>query len=349
MSRGRPRPSCGAAACIAHDGEPGGSDREHDAVAVVLIIGASRGIGLETVRAALEAGHSVRAMARSARRIPVDHPKLEKMAGDALEMATVKRALTGVDVVTQSLGVSAGPEIILKPTRFFSKATRVLVTAMEEAQVKRLICVTGFGAGDSRGRGGFLYSAAFHLLLGRVYDDKDVQERIVRRSKLDWVIVRPVILTDGPKTNAYRALVDPRGWTCGFISRADVADFLVKQIDDGTFRIRRRCSGADANAAAARPHPQADAAQTVLVTLGASDHQQDRCTVRHALRHHGRRPGRGDRDRKASNCRRVPARRHARTAAVIFSRLLQIIGAQCSRSSRCRKATGPVLNSCFSD
>jgi hypothetical protein len=59
----------------------------------------------------------------------------------------------------------------------------------------------------------------FLLLLGRVYDDKDVQERIVRRSKLDWVIVRPVILTDGPKTNAYRALVDPRGWTCGFISR----------------------------------------------------------------------------------------------------------------------------------
>jgi putative ABC transport system substrate-binding protein len=80
-----------------------------------------------------------------------------------------------------------------------------------------------------------LYSAAFHLLLGRVYDDKDVQERIVRGSKLDWVIVRPVILTNGPKTNAYRALVDPRGWTCGFISRADVADFLVKQIDDDAF------------------------------------------------------------------------------------------------------------------
>jgi NAD(P)H-binding len=49
------------------------------------------------------------------------------------------------------------------------------------------------------------------------------------------VIVRPVILTDAPKTNAYRALVDPRSWTCGFISRADVADFLVKQIDDDAF------------------------------------------------------------------------------------------------------------------
>src|SRR5262249_53503618 len=117
------------------------------------------------------------------------------MAGDALDIATVKRALTGRDAVLQSLGVSVAHEIILKPTRFFSKATRLLVTAMEEAQVKRLICVTGFGAGDSRGHGGLLYNVAFHLLLGRVYDDKDVQERIVRRSKLDWVIVRPVILT----------------------------------------------------------------------------------------------------------------------------------------------------------
>ena len=68
--------------------------REHDAVATVLIIGASRGIGLEAVKAALEAGHSVRALARSARRIRLDHPKLEKIAGDALEMVTVKRALT---------------------------------------------------------------------------------------------------------------------------------------------------------------------------------------------------------------------------------------------------------------
>ena len=64
------------------------------------------------------------------------------MCGDALEMATVKRALTGVDVVTQSLGVSPGPEIILKPTRFFSKATRVLVSAMEEAQVTQISRLT---------------------------------------------------------------------------------------------------------------------------------------------------------------------------------------------------------------
>jgi putative NADH-flavin reductase len=119
----------------------GGSTRALTGVATVLIIGASRGIGFETLKAALETGHSVRALARSARRILVSHPKLEKIAGDALEMATVKRALTGIDAVIQSLGVSVGPEIIFEPTRLFSKATQVLVTAMEEAGIKRLICV----------------------------------------------------------------------------------------------------------------------------------------------------------------------------------------------------------------
>ena len=105
---------------------------------------------------------------------------------------------------------------------------------MEARAVRRLICVTGFGAGDSRGRGGLLYNAALCLFLGRVYADKDVQERIIRRSRLDWTIVRPTILTNRPRTGAYRVLIDPRDWTSGSISRADVADFLVAQIDDAS-------------------------------------------------------------------------------------------------------------------
>ncbi len=204
-------------------------------MANVLVIGASKGIGLETVKAALKAGHTVRALARSAGGIAVEHERLEKLAGDARDGETVKRALDGVDVVIQSLGVPAEPAAILNPTRLFSEATRVLVAAMEDSPVKRLICVTGYGAGDSRHSSGFLFNTAFRLLLGRVYDDKDVQERIVRRSKLDWEIVRPVILTNGPRTKSYRAIADPRDWRCGFISRADVADFLVKEIDDNAY------------------------------------------------------------------------------------------------------------------
>jgi NAD(P)H-binding len=63
----------------------------------------------------------------------------------------------------------------------------------------------------------------------------DITILIGRALGLEWIIVRPVILTNGPKTGAYRALILPRDWRCGFISRADVADFLVKQIDDNRF------------------------------------------------------------------------------------------------------------------
>ena len=203
-------------------------------MATVLIIGASRGIGLATVDAALKAGYSVRALSRSASTIRLHNPKLEKTDGDAVDRDTIERALVGVDTVIQTLGVTPAPQVILRGTRLFSAATRVLVRTMEASGVRRLICVTGLGAGDSRGRGGILYNTALCLFLGRVYADKDVQERIIRKSRLDWTIVRPTILTNGPHTGAYRVLVDPNDWTSGFISRADVANFLVKQIDDNS-------------------------------------------------------------------------------------------------------------------
>ena len=204
-------------------------------MATVLVIGASKGIGLETVKSALKAGHTVRAMSRSAVRIPGRHANLEPVTGDALDPVAVERAIKDVDVVIQTLGVSAGPDMVLKPVRLFSTATQILVSAMEQADVKRLVCLTGFGAGDSRNRGNLLYNVAFNLFLGRAYDDKDVQEKIIRKSKLDWVIARPGILTNGPKTQSYQVLVEPKTWRCGFISRADVADFLVKQIDNDAY------------------------------------------------------------------------------------------------------------------
>jgi putative NADH-flavin reductase len=216
---------------MAHWEEPTGDD----AVATVLIIGASKGIGLQAVKCALEAGQEVRALARSARRIPIDHPDLTKVSADALDKAAVEPALEGVDAVIQALGLPASRDRMLKPVRLFSDATRVLIAAMKQAGVGRLITVTGFGAGDSRNRGGCLYNAAFGLLLRRAYDDKDVQEELIQESGLDWVIARPVILTNGSRTGRYHVLVEPRSWRIGFISRADVADFLVRQIEDDTY------------------------------------------------------------------------------------------------------------------
>jgi len=199
----------------------------------VLIIGASKGIGLETTRQALAAGHRVRAFARSADAIRLQDARLDKFRGDALKAADVEAALVGVDVVIQALGVGFGD--LFRPVRLFSDATRVLVRAMEAKGVKRLIAVTGFGAGDSREAIGLLQSLPFSLVFGRAYDDKSEQERLIRQSSLEWTIARPGVLTDGRRTGRPKILADPSQWRNGMIARADVADFLVRQIEDRTY------------------------------------------------------------------------------------------------------------------
>jgi putative NADH-flavin reductase len=205
-------------------------------MAVVLVIGASRGIGLETVRCALAGGHRVRALARNAASIAVDHPGLDKIDGDALDRATVSAALEGVDAVIESLGAPKDLATTLWGTRLFSSATRILIDAMQARGVRRLVAVTGLGAGDSRGKLGLLYDGlVFPVVLKRVYDDKDVQEQMIRTSGLDWTIVRPGLLRGGRATGRARALTNAADWSTGSVTRADVAAFLVREAFERKF------------------------------------------------------------------------------------------------------------------
>ena len=205
-------------------------------MAHVLVVGASNGIGLETVKAALAAGHRVRAFARSAAKIALSDPNLERFTGDALKAGDVAAALVGVDAVVQALGVPFRE--MFKPVRLFSDATNVLVPAMEKAGVRRILTVTGFGTGDSRDAIGVLQRVPFRLVFGRAYDDKDAQEMRIRRSGLDWTFVRPGVLTGGARTGKYRILEVASSWRNGMIPRADVADFIVKHIE-GDLYLRK--------------------------------------------------------------------------------------------------------------
>jgi len=202
-------------------------------MARVLIIGASRGIGLETTRQAFEAGHTVRALARSGIEIGISDPKLQKVRGNALRTSDVTAAVTGMDAVIQVLGV--GLSDLFGPVHLFSDATRILVAAMQAEGVKRLISVTGFGAGDSRASIDCLQLLPFRVFFGRAYDNKDVQERLIKNSALDWTIARPGVLTNGSQTGRYKVLEEPSQWRNGTIARADVADFLVRQIEDRAY------------------------------------------------------------------------------------------------------------------
>ena len=179
------------------------------------------------------AGHHVRALARSAAGITLSDPKLEKVVGDALKTRDVEAALVGVDVVILTLGVGLGD--LFRPVRLFSNATRALLPAMKAKGVKRLICVTGFGAGDSGASISSLQRIPFQIFLGRAYEDKSLQESLIKESGLDWTIARPGVLTGGPRTGRYKILSKASDWRNGIISRSDVAEFLVRQIEDQTY------------------------------------------------------------------------------------------------------------------
>jgi putative NADH-flavin reductase len=199
-------------------------------VATLLVIGASQGIGLETVKRALADGHTVRAFARGAAGIDIEDARLSKIAGDALDAAAIGKAVAHADAVIQSLGAPKTAQAVFAGTTLFSRATRILIEAMRAAGVRRLVAVTGLGAGDSRGHGGFLYDGlVFPLVLKRIYDDKDVQEQMIRASGLDWTIARPGMLTGGPATDRIRVLPEAKDWGLGSVSRADVAAFLVRE------------------------------------------------------------------------------------------------------------------------
>ncbi len=200
-------------------------------MAHVLIIGGSSGIGLETVRLALENGHRVRAFARSASDIELDHPELEKVDGDALDASSVEAALDGVDAVVVTLGIKLRPGTVLGGTTLFSEATKVLLPAMEKKGVDRLLAVTGYGAGDSGETMNPISRLGFNAVFARIYADKAKQEAMIKDSGLKWTIARPVVLIGGSRVD-YTVRTDPKDFGMGIVSRASVADFLISEIED---------------------------------------------------------------------------------------------------------------------
>lgn len=198
----------------------------------LLVVGASRGVGRQVVEQALASGHEVTALARQPERLEVRHEHLKKVRGDVMNPDTLESAVAGQDAVCEAIGVTTPWE----QPRMFSTGTERLIEAMKRHGVQRLVCVTGIGAGDSKGHGGFFYDRVlFPLLLAGVYADKDVQEARVRASNLDWTIVRPGFLTNGPLTRNYRVCTALEGVTAGRISRADVAHFIVQALESNRY------------------------------------------------------------------------------------------------------------------
>ena len=147
-----------------------------------------------------------------------------------MDPATVERAVSGHDAVLCSLGAGLKGKVR-------SEGTRNIIRAMENAGVRRLICQSTLGVGDSRGNlNAYWKTIMFGLLLRRAYADHVSQETYVMQSCLDWIIVRPAAFTDGNRTGEYRHGFPGTDKTTTLkISRADVADFMLKQLVDDTY------------------------------------------------------------------------------------------------------------------
>ena len=196
----------------------------------ILVIGATGGTGQAIVREALAKGHQVTALVRSREKAAALLPGAELEEGDACDRTALSRALKGCDAVISALGThTIGP---FRHVTLMSESTEVLIDVMDEQGVSRFVCITGLGAGDSAGHGGFVYDHLIKpIVLGGIYKDKDWQEAIIKASALEWVIVRPTVLTDKPPTGRIRALTDLSGFHGGQIARPDVATFVVAQTE----------------------------------------------------------------------------------------------------------------------
>jgi putative NADH-flavin reductase len=198
----------------------------------LIVFGATGATGRQIVTQALELGHDVTAFARSPEKLDQEHERLKVFKGDVLDLESVERAIHGQDVVLCALGAPPSDKSNLR-----ANGTKNIIRAMETTGVRRLICQSTTGVGDSHDTLPFLMKYIIvPLILRSAFADHEVQENHIRESRLDWIIARPTALTDGEHTASYQHGYAADNKTITFkISRADTADFMLKQLTDNSY------------------------------------------------------------------------------------------------------------------
>lgn len=197
----------------------------------LIIFGATGTIGRLVVEQALALGHEVIAFARNPKVLDVRHERLTMVVGDVTNKVNVSNAIKGSDGVLISLGSAS-----LK-SNVRSVGTQNIVDAMQQHQVKRLICQSTLGVGDSRANLNFFWKyLMFGCILSAVYKDHVIQEKIVKDSDLDWTIVHPAAFIDKQLDENYKHGFSSKEKNLKLkISRTDVASFMLKQINSDVY------------------------------------------------------------------------------------------------------------------
>ncbi|UZN03320.1 NAD(P)-dependent oxidoreductase [Cellulomonas sp. S1-8] len=194
----------------------------------IVVLGASGATGGRVVGAALDRGHRVVAVVRRHGALPAREGMTKAVWTDVADTRSLVPALRGADAVVSALG--GAPK---GPTTVCTDALRTVVPAMRAADVRRLVVVSAHGVAESRDRS--LYVRAVWAGVADRMRDKEAMEQLVTASGLDWTLVRPPALADGPATRGYRTgeRLPIRLWSR--IARADLADFLVREVETPAF------------------------------------------------------------------------------------------------------------------
>ncbi|MEU0407921.1 NAD(P)-binding oxidoreductase [Streptomyces griseorubiginosus] len=190
----------------------------------LLILGATGPTGRHVVDLALQAGDKVTVLARRPEALEDLAGQVTVVAGDATSQQDVAKAMAGQDVVISALGRSTS----VRADDLFARAATAVIGAAKEVGVSRLVWLSSFGVGDTFRSASAAQKVMYSTFLRNIYANKEVSERAIRSSGLDWTLVYPTMLTKGPAKGSY--LVGERLPMKGnpTISRADVADFMYK-------------------------------------------------------------------------------------------------------------------------
>ncbi|MEI7556718.1 SDR family oxidoreductase [Candidatus Chlorohelix sp.] len=197
----------------------------------VAIVGANGKTGFQTMLKALDMGHNVTAIVRNPATIYLKHERLQIKQADLLsDDSALEKAMAGHDAVISAIGITSG---LNAKVTLYSKGTARLVKAMSKQEVKRLICISSIGIDQEKDPNiPFIFqNVLFPLIFSNSAADMRIMESSVKDSELNWTIVRPAGLTNKLPIWKYRIAVAPSLSRPYTISRADVADFMVKSLD----------------------------------------------------------------------------------------------------------------------
>jgi putative NADH-flavin reductase len=197
----------------------------------ILILGSTGRTGQELVKQALDKNYEVTALARDAAKLNIKHERLTVVKGNVLDKELLMKTVEGKDAVLSALGTGKS----LKSGDLISSSVNLLVPAMNEKNVKRLIFLSAFGVGQTFEQASFIQKLAFRLFLKNIYADKSKGDERIRNSNLDWTIVYAVLLTNKSLKGKYQVGEKLPMNGMPKISRADVADFMLRQLTDSTF------------------------------------------------------------------------------------------------------------------